>query len=161
MTDAFAAKVIEIQHRDAHERARREMWLAHHWPAHYERCVVIAGRHVCRRCLALYPLTLVVAFAAVGGLLLWPRRFDPELIWLLSIPGTIEYVAEQLGVLRYRARRQFVATALTAIPLGRGMSYEFDHRWSWYFWGPLLVFGTIWFAATIIGRRTQSRLRLQ
>ena len=114
----------------------------------------------CRRCLALYPLALAVAFAALAGVLLWPRRFDPELIWLLSIPGTLEYVAEQLGVLRYRARRQIVATALTAIALGRGMSYELDHRWSWYFWGPLLVFGTIWFVSTIIGRRTQSQRRL-
>ena len=152
--------MAEIEDRNAHERARRDMWLAHHWPDHYERCSVIAGRHVCRRCLALYPLALAVAFAALADVLLWPRRFDPELIWLLSIPGTLEYVAEQLGVLRYRARRQIVATALTAIALGRGMSYEFEHRWSWYFWGPLLFFGTIWFTSTIIGRRTQSQRRV-
>jgi hypothetical protein len=161
VTDAFAAKVVEIEHRNTQQRARRGMWLAHHWPDHYARCVVIAGRHVCRRCLVLYPVTFAVAFAAVAGLLLWPRSLDPELIWLLSIPGTLEYAAEQLGVLQYRARRQIVATALTAIPLGRGMSYEFEHRWSLYFWGPLLVFGTIWFATTIIGRRTRSRSQLQ
>ena len=152
--------MAEIEDRNAHERARRDMWLAHHWPDHYERCVVMAGRHVCRRCLALYPLALAVAFAALAGILLWPRSFDPGLIWLLSIPGTLEYVAEQLGVLRYHARRQIVATAVTAIALGRGMSYEFEHRWSWYFWGPLLVFGTIWFVSTIIGRRTQPERRL-
>lgn len=160
MTDAFTAKIAEIEARNSAERARREMWLAHHWPDHYERCAVIAGRHVCRRCLVLYPLTIAVAVAAVAGVLLWPRRFDPELTWLLSIPGTLEYVAEQLGLLRYRARRQMIATALTAIPLGRGLSYEFEHRWSWYFWGPLLVFGTIWFTATIVGRRTRSRAAL-
>jgi hypothetical protein len=157
VTDAFTAKVVEIENRNTQERARRGMWLTHHWPEHYDRCAVIAGRHVCRRCLVLYPLTLTVAFATLAGLLLWPRSLDPELIWLLSIPGTIEYAAEQLGLLKYRARRQIAATALTAIPLGRGMSYEFDQRWSWYFWGPLLVFGTIWFATTIIGRRTRSR----
>jgi hypothetical protein len=160
VTDAFTTKVAEIEQRNSTERARRGMWLAHHWPDHYERCVVIGGRHVCRRCLVLYPLTIAVALAAVGDVLLWPRRFDPELIWLLSIPGTLEYVAEQLGLLRYRARRQMIATALTAIPLGRGMSYEFEQRWSWYFWGPLLVFGTIWFIATIVGRRTRTRTAL-
>ena len=75
----------------------------------------------------------------------------------------VEAAADRLAsaLRQMEGGRQFVATALTAIPLGRGMSYEFDHRWSWYFWGPLLVFGTIWFAATIIGRRTQSRLRPQ
>jgi hypothetical protein len=160
VTDAFAAKVDEIEARNSLERARREMWLAHHWPDHYERCAVVAGRRVCRRCLFLYPLTIAVALAALGDVLLWPRRFDPALIWLLSLPGTLEYAAEQLGVLRYRARRQVVATAITAVALGRGMSYEFEHRWSWYFWGPLLVFGTIWFTATIVGRRIRTRRSL-
>ena len=80
MTDAFTAKVVEIENRNTQERARREMWLAHHWPEHYDRCAVVAGRHVCRRCLVLYPPTLAVAFATLGGLLLWPRSFDPELI---------------------------------------------------------------------------------
>jgi hypothetical protein len=108
----------------------------------------------------LYPLTIAVALAALGDMLLWPRRFDPELIWLLSIPGTLEYVAEQLGMLRYHARRQAIATALTALPLGRGLSYEFEQRWSWYFWGPLIVFGTIWFVATAIGRRSRTRAPL-
>lgn len=160
MGDAFTAKVDEIEERRALERARRGMWLAHHWPEHFERCAVVAGRRVCRRCLVLYPLTIAIAVAAVADVVLWPRRFDPALIWLLSIPGTLEYVAEQLGMLRYRARRQVIATALTAIPLGRGLSYEFESRWSWYFWGPLLVFGSIWFIATIVGRRTRSRVTL-
>jgi hypothetical protein len=160
VNDAFTAKVAEIEARGAHERARRGMWLAHHWPEHYERCAVVAGRRVCRRCLVLYPLTIAVALAALGDVLLWPRRFDPELIWLLSIPGTLEYVAEQLGTLRYHARRQAIATALTALPLGRGLSYEFEQRWSWYFWGPLIVFGTIWFVATAIGRRSRTRAPL-
>jgi hypothetical protein len=156
----FAAKLVEIEQRNTNDRARRGLWLAHHWPDEYRRCVVIAGRHVCRRCLVLYPVTLAVAFATLAGLLLWPRRFDPELIWVLSIPGTLEYAAEQLGLLQYRVRRQIVATVCVAIPLGRGMSYEFDHRWSWYFWGPLLVFGSIWFASTLIGRRTRLRRSL-
>lgn len=155
--DAFADKVAEIHQRHEHERARGRMWLAHHWPDEYRRCVVIGGQHVCRRCLVLYPLTFAVAIAAVSGALLWPRSFDPALIWLLSIPGTIEYVAEQLGFITYNARRQAVATALVAIPLGRGLSYELDDRWHWYFWGPLLVFGTIWFVSTIIGRQVRAR----
>lgn len=152
-TDAFTAKLAELDARDAHDRARRAMWLAHHWPEHYDRCAMIAGRHVCRRCLWLYPLTLAVAVAGHGGLLLWPRSFDPAAIWLVSIPGTVEFVVEQLGFVRYRAARQSLATVLVALALGRGMSYELAHRWSAEFWGPLVVFGTIWFAAAAIGHR--------
>ena len=40
------------------------MWLSHHWPSGYDRCTVIAGRHVCRRCLVLYPVALVAGVAA-------------------------------------------------------------------------------------------------
>ena len=40
------------------------MWLSHHWPSDYDRCAVVAGRHVCRRCLVLYPLALVAAVPA-------------------------------------------------------------------------------------------------
>ena len=36
------------------------MWLSHHWPPDYDRCAVVAGLHVCRRCLVLYPLARVV-----------------------------------------------------------------------------------------------------
>ena len=154
--DAFATKVAEIDARAAHDLARRRLWLSHHWPEHWERCVAIRGRHVCRRCLVLYPLTFVIAIAALADVLLWPRRFDPLLIWLCSVPGTIEYGAEQLGFIRYGARRQALATALVAVALGRGLSYELDQRWSWYFWGPLIAFGTVWFSSTVLGRHRAS-----
>ena len=137
--------------------ARRVMWHAHHWPDDYERCVQIGGRPVCRRCFVLYPLTFAIALLALAGVLFWPRSLDPLLIYVLSIPGTAEYVAEQLGWLRYSARRQIIGTIMVAIPLGRGFSYELDQRWSWYFWGPLFTFGTIWYLSAIVGKRRRER----
>ena len=156
MPDLFAEKLADIERRQHENKAKAGMWLAHHWPEHHQRCAIIGGRRVCRRCLVLYPVTFAVAVAAaVWDLLLWPRSLDPALIWLLSIPGTVEYLADQLGFLGYNAKRQAIATVLVAIPLGRGLSYELDDRWHWYFWGPLLVFGTIWFVSTIVGRATR------
>ena len=157
MNDAFGAKVAELRQRDQHVQARRQMWHAHHWPEDYERCVQIGRRSVCRRCLVLYPLTFAIALLALADVLLWPRKFDPLLIYVLSIPGTVEYAAEQLGLIRYSARRQVIGTALVAIPLGRGFSYELDHRWSWYFWGPLFTFGTIWYLSAVVGKRRRER----
>ena len=43
------------------------LWLSHHDPGAYDRCVVVAGRHVCRRCLVLYPLAFVVLVVAQGS----------------------------------------------------------------------------------------------
>ena len=130
-------------------RARRGLWLSHHWPDEYDRCVVVGDRHVCRRCLALYPLALVVMIAGLAGVAPWPERLDRWFIWLLCIPATIEFVAEKLGGVEYRARRQVVVTLLVALALGRGLAHELDDRWSWEFWGPVLVFGTIWFVTAV------------
>ena len=49
----------------------------------------------------------------------------------------------------HSARRQIVVTALVALAFGRGLAHEIDDRWSWYFWGPGLVFCSTWFAAAL------------
>lgn len=155
----FDAVVGTIEQRNEAWRADREMWHAHHWPDEYDRCVVIAGRHVCRRCLTLYPAAIVVAVLSLAGVVLWPRELDLWLIWGLCLPATADFVLEQLGVIRYSARRQVVTTALLAPALGRGMGHELAQTWSWAFWGPVLTFCTIWFVAALAGRRRRDELR--
>lgn len=149
---AFDDKLADMARRDGERRAGREMWHAHHWPDEYDRCVAIGGRHVCRRCLTLYPLALTVAALSLAGVVLWPESLDLWLIWGLCIPATLDFVLEQLGVIRYSARRQVVTTALLAPALGRGFGHELDDAWSWEFWGPVLTFCSIWFIATLVGR---------
>jgi len=131
------------------KRARRRLWLTHHWHNEYDRCTIIHGRHVCRRCLVLYPLGLAVAVAALAGLQPWPQGADPWFIWMLCIPATLDFLAEKLFDVGYSAKRQVVVTALVAVGFGRGLAYEIDDRWSWLFWGPVLVYGGVWFAAAV------------
>ena len=133
----------------AARRAKRTMWLSHHWPEEYDRCTVVRGRHVCRRCLVLYPIAVAVLIASFAGMQPWPERLDVWFIWLLCIPATLEFLAEKLANVDYNPTRQIVVTALTALALGRGLAYELDDRWSWLFWGPVLVYGGIWFAAAV------------
>jgi len=132
---------------------RRNMWLAHHWPDDYgERCVTLGSRPVCRRCAALYPLGFIVAFAAALGAAPWPASVDPWPIWILSLPATIAYVGEAIGLFGYNVRVQVAATLITAVAFGRGLGYELVERWSPEFWGPVAVFGGIWYAATLYGK---------
>ena len=64
----FEQRLASMAASERDRRARRDMWLAHHWPAHYgERCVRVGRRHVCRRCAALYPVGLVVAILSAAG----------------------------------------------------------------------------------------------
>ncbi len=146
------ARLALIGAKERERQAKRRMWLAHHWPEHYhERCVTIAGRPVCRRCAALYPLGLVVAILSLAGAAPWPESIDPWPIWLLSIPATVAYCAEAVGFIRYDPRVQVGTTLLAAVAFGRALGYELDQRWSPEFWGPIAVFGGIWFLFTMIG----------
>jgi hypothetical protein len=103
------------------------MWLSHHWPEDHGRCIPVRGRMVCRRCLVLYPTSLLVVI--VFGLWLpWPHRLDPWLLWLLPLPAVAELAGEQLGILRPNARRLVAATVPLGIACGRLYLRYLDDR---------------------------------
>lgn len=154
----FDFKLAQLQARETAVQGRRNLWLAHHWPADYgDRCVRLGSRHLCRRCAALYPLSFTIAFAAAAGLAPWPAALDPWPIWLLSIPATVAYVGEALGVFRYDIRWQVGTTLVAAIAFGRALGYELLDRWHPWFWGPLSTFGALWFLATLVAHRRRAR----
>jgi hypothetical protein len=155
----FDATVADILDRRADEAGRRALWRTHHHPDQYERCTVVAGRHVCRRCLTLYPTAFLVAVLTLLGRSPWPEGLDLWFIWLPCLPATVDFVGEQLGWFRYSARRQFWATLLLAPALGRGIGHELQNSWSWEMWGPVLVFCTIWFVAALLGHRRRAVAR--
>ena len=146
-----------IGQRERDRQARKGMWLSHHWPDHQaERCVRIAGRPVCRRCAALYPLGLFVAIVSATVAAPWPEAWDPLAIWLLCLPATITYVGEAIGLFGYHARAQVGTMLITSVGFGRALGYEFEQRWSSEFWGPVAVFGGIWFLATLVAQLRRS-----
>ncbi len=144
-------RLRQIGKREEEIISRRNMWLAHH---HYKdygtRCVKVGHRHVCRRCAALYPLGIFAALAAVTGVPFWPNSWDPFMIWLLCIPATVTYCGEAVGLFRYNPKWQVGAMLITATAFGKALHYELLERWSPAFWHPLLVFGSLWFAATML-----------
>lgn len=151
----FDLRLAQIAKRHERAEGRRHMWLAHHWPEHYEeRCVRLGSRHLCRRCSALYPLGFVVAVLSVAGYPPWPASFDPAAIWLLSLPATIAFVGEAIGVFNYSPKWQVGTTLLAAAGFGRALGYELLNRWSAEFWEPIAVFGGIWFFASVFAATT-------
>jgi hypothetical protein len=132
------------------------MWLAHHFPDDYDRCVVIGGRHVCRRCGVLYPVALGVMALSLAGLH-WPTALDPWMLWLLPLPAVVEFVGEHAGRLRYRPTRQMAFTVLLAVALGRGFAIYVREPGSLLFWGMVVVYGGICGLAALFGGRWSHR----
>lgn len=93
------------------------LWLSHHWPHDFDRCIEVRGRMVCRRCAVLYPVGLVSA--VVLAVAPWPALLDPWLVWLLPFPAFAEFVAEHLGWIRPSPRRLVAGTVLLAVGCGR------------------------------------------
>ncbi len=155
--DQVAAKFAEVAERRASEQAaidnaaqaRRNIWLAHHWPHRYERCATIGGRQVCRRCTWFYSIAFFTLALAFAGLSPWPEHWDATLVWILPIPATIDFVLGELGSITYNPRRQVLVTVLMAFAVGRGFHIELLDRGSTTFWAPVLLFGSIWFATAV------------
>ena len=118
------------------------MWLSHHWPDEYDRCVVVAGRHVCRRCLVLYPLSLAVALF-VAHVASWPERLDPWFLWLLPLPAVVEFVAEQLRLVRHSPRRLVLLTVPLAIACGRLYVRYLEEQRDDLVWSVVVTYGGI------------------
>jgi len=155
LDEQFDAGVARIARRFEDERARKQMWLAHHWPEDYrKKCIQVGGRgdqtgrHICRRCAALYPVGFLVAFLAAFGFPIWPNSLDPTAIWILCLPATIAFVGEAVGSFSYSPRWQVAMMLVSATAFGKALSYELLDRWSEEFWAPLGFFGLVWFIAS-------------
>jgi hypothetical protein len=125
------------------------MWLSHHWPGQYDRCAVVGGMHICRRCLVLYPLALVTGIAvSIGNW--WPHEIDPWVMWLFPLPGVIEFVLDNLALIPYRPVRQMVLSAGGAIAAGVGYTRYLDNTYDHLVWSVVGVYTAVCLAAGIL-----------
>lgn len=142
----------------AHGLPDTPMWLSHHWPPDYDRCAVVAGLHVCRRCLVLYPLALVAGIAiSIGGW--WDHGWDPWVLWLFPLPGVVEFVLDNLGVIAYRPRRQVVLSAFGALAAGVGYVRYLDDLTDPLVWSVVAVYTAACLSAAVVGGLWKRRAR--
>jgi hypothetical protein len=132
------------------------LWLSHHFPDEYGRCVVIGRTHVCRRCLVLYPLAFAVMFLALAGAH-WPGRYDGLFIVVLPMPAVVEFVAEQVGLVRHHPLRQVLVTVPLAVGLGAGFAMYLRDPTSRLFWGVVLGYGLVCGTALLWRQRRDRR----
>ena len=126
------------------------LWLSHHDPSEYDRCVVVGRTRVCRRCLVLYPLAFLVLALALAGVR-WPESLDAVLLVVLPLPAVAEFLAEHLTAFGYRPGLQMAATVPLAVALGVGFDRYLDRQTDPLFWGVVVVYGAACFAALMVG----------
>jgi hypothetical protein len=138
------------------ELADTPMWLSHHWPDGYDRCAVVGGLHVCRRCLVLYPLALVTGIViSIGSW--WPERLDPWVLWLLPLPGVVEFVLDNLGRISYSPARQVVLSAGGALAAGVGYVRYLDDATDALAWSVLALYTAVCLAGAVYGGLRRGR----
>lgn len=125
MSDLWVSLSIDAQH----------LWLSHHRDDQLDRCAVVAGRHVCRRCLVLYPIALLSMAAVLAGV-----AAPSWLLFVLPAAAAIEFVVEQLGLIRYHPARQSVLTAIAAPALGIGFGRVVENPADRPFWTMVAMF---------------------
>ena len=135
----------------AHPARITPLWLAHHYPEDYDRCVRIGRSHVCRRCLVLYPVAFVVMVATAG----WypPGAIDVLIVAGLPLPGVVEFVAEHVGAVRYSPRRQIAVTVPLAVGLGRGLARYLDNHTDPLFWSVVVAYALVCGLAALARQR--------
>ena len=135
---------------------RTALWLSPHWPEEYDRCTRVGRAHVCRRCLWFWPPCLLVAGLAVAGV---PRPvgLDPWLLVLLPVPVVAEWWCEQLGLVRYSARRQVPLTLLAAVAVGVGLGRYLESPGDRLFWSVVAGYAVVCVAPVVIAGRRRAQ----
>lgn len=128
------------------------LWLSHHWPEDYDRCTIVAGRHVCRRCLVLYPIAFAVLSASVLGARLSPT-LELAAYALLSLPALVDFVVEHLGRARESPRRLVFVTVPLGVGVGLGFARYVHAPGDPWFWLITIGYAAIAGASWATGRR--------
>jgi len=126
------------------------LWLSHHDPNAYDRCVLVAGRQVCRRCLVLYPLAFVVLVVAQASG--WSGPTEALALVALPLPAVIEFVLEHRGVVRYSPVRQMLVTIPLAVALGAGFDRYLDRPGDVLFWSIVVGYTAVCLWSALAGR---------
>lgn len=136
-------------------RPIRPLWLSHHHEDQIDRCAVIGGHRVCRRCVWFWPAVAAWTVAALAGAR-WPDAADPLLLAVLPIPVVAEWWLEQLDVVGYAPVRQVLLSLLAAPAVGVGLARYLESPGDALFWTVVGLYALVCVAPVVIRWRRRT-----
>ena len=136
-------------------RPVRPLWLSHHHEDQLDRCAVVGGYRVCRRCAWFWPAVAAWMVAALVGAR-WPDVADPVLLVVLPVPVVVEWWLEQLDVVRYSPLRQVLLSLLAAPAIGVGLARYLESPTDRLFWSVVAVYAVVCAVPVVIRWRRHS-----
>ena len=131
---------------------RTPLWLSHHYPHEYDRCIRVGDSHICRRCTVFYPVVFAVMFATLADMR-WPQASDAWLLWLLPVPVVTEWSLEHLGTIRYSAGRNTTLTLICAPAVGVGLARYMASPGDTLFWSVVAAYAVICIIPVVLNRK--------
>lgn len=114
--------------------------------------MVIGGRAVCRRCVVLYPIALVVLAVVLAGL-----DIPTWVMFVLPLPAVVEFIGETVG-LPYVPNRQVALTAIAAPALGMGFGRAFENPADGALWSMVAMCVVPCLIASTLRARSEQRV---
>ncbi len=101
------------------------LWLSHHRPEHYHRCLGLGGWKVCARCAGLYPVMFSLIAVQLALRLDRPREEDLALLVLGSIPALVDWARGRLRPESGTNLSRVLTGAILGAVLARGLFLHF------------------------------------
>jgi hypothetical protein len=137
---------------------RTPLWLSHHYPDEYDRCVTIGHTNVCRRCSVFWPACFAATLFALVGVR-WPEGLDPWLLWLLPVPVVVEWWLERLRLVAYSPWRNTVFSLVCAPAVGVGLARYLLEPSDGLFWTVVAVYAVVCLVPVFLSRISAVRIR--
>jgi hypothetical protein len=82
----------------------------------------------------------------------WPDSLNAWVLWLFPLPGVVEFVLDNVGLVDYSPVRQMWLSAAGAVAAGVGYSMYLQDTFDSTVWAVVAVYTTVCVLGVIVGK---------
>jgi hypothetical protein len=82
----------------------------------------------------------------------WPDSLNAWVLWLFPLPGVVEFILDNVGIVAYSPVRQMWLSAAGAVAAGVGYSMYLQDTFDATVWAVVAVYTTVCVLGVIVGK---------